>query len=408
MSGARGYYGWTLLGAAIVGMMMTAPGQTLGVSVFLDRIIEDLRVSRATVSLMYTIGTLTGALTLPFIGRFIDRRGPRVGVIVIASLFALACAFMGLVNGLVMLLVGFVLIRGLGQGALSLVSLHAVNIWFVRRRGLAVGLLGLGMAAATAFFPLVIEGLIGAFGWRGAYVALGVLVAVVMLPVGALFYRVQPERFGLQPDGLPAAEDAPPERDYTPSQARRTRTFWLFVAGDFLIAMLSTALVFHHYSIMGASGLTRVEAATVFMPMAITTAGANLLGGALMDRVAPRFLLAGSQLLQVITLVLAAFVVGAGPMLVYGALLGITQGFNGAIKSSVNAYYFGRKHIGAIKGLASTISVAGTAAGPLVVALGFEALGGYAPVLLACALLPLSVGLLAPWLRPYRSDGSVA
>ena len=263
---------------------------------------------------------------------------------------------MGLVNGLVMLLVGFVLIRGLGQGALSLVSLHAVNIWFVRRRGLAVGLLGLGMAAATAFFPLVIEGLIGAFGWRGAYVALGVLVAVVMLPVGGLFYRVQPERFGLQPDGLPAAEDAPPERDYTPSQARRTRTFWLFVAGDFLIAMLSTALVFHHYSIMGASGLTRVEAATVFMPMAITTAGANLLGGALMDRVAPRFLLAGSQLLQVITLVLAAFVVGAGPMLVYGALLGITQGFNGAIKSSVNAYYFGRKHIGAIKGLASTIS----------------------------------------------------
>lgn len=84
MSGARGYYGWTLLGAAIVGMMMTAPGQTLGVSVFLDRIIEDLRVSRSTVSLMYTIGTLTGALTLPFIGRFIDRRGPRVGVIVIA------------------------------------------------------------------------------------------------------------------------------------------------------------------------------------------------------------------------------------------------------------------------------------------------------------------------------------
>src|SRR5690625_3802880 len=135
VSSARGYYGWTLLVAATIGMMMTAPGQTLGVSVFLDHIVADLNLSRSTVSLLYTFGTLTGALSLPFIGRFIDRHGPRVGVVVISTLFALACAFMGLVNGLLMLLIGFVLIRALGQGALSLVSVHAVNVWFVRRRG---------------------------------------------------------------------------------------------------------------------------------------------------------------------------------------------------------------------------------------------------------------------------------
>ncbi len=85
VSGAPGYYGWTLLAAATLGMFMTAPGQTLGVSVFLDRIIADLGLTRSTVSLLYTIGTLTGALALPWVGRFIDRRGPRVGVIVIAS-----------------------------------------------------------------------------------------------------------------------------------------------------------------------------------------------------------------------------------------------------------------------------------------------------------------------------------
>ena len=408
ISRAPGYFGWTLLAAATVGMMMTAPGQTLGVSVFLDRIIDDLGLSRSVVSLMYTVGTLAGALTLPFVGRFIDWRGPRVGVVVIVTLFALACGFMGLVNGLVMLLIGFVLIRGLGQGALSLVSLHAVNIWFVRRRGLAVGLLGLGMATATALFPLLIEALIGAFGWRGAYAALGALVALVMLPLGALFYRVQPERYGLEPDGLPVERGSPREVDHTAAQARRTRTFWLFAAGDFLVAMLGTALVFHHYSIMAASGLSRGEAATVFVPMAAATAGANLLGGALMDRVNPRLLLAGSQLLQSVTLILAAFMVGSGAMFVYGALLGATQGLNGAVKASVHAHYFGRRHIGAIKGFASTISVAGTSAGPLVVALGFDSLGSYAPVLLACALAPLTVALLAPWLKAYRSDGRVA
>src|SRR5680860_442961 len=372
VSSARGYYGWTLLAAATLGMFMTAPGQTLGVSVFLDRIIEDLGLTRSTVSLLYTIGTLTGALTLPFVGRFIDRHGPRVGVVVIASLFALACVFMGLVQGLLMLLVGFVLIRALGQGSLSLVSLHAVNIWFVRRRGLAVGLLGLGMAAATAVFPLVIEVLIGAFEWRGAYMVLGLLVAVVMIPVGALFYRVQPERYGLRPDGLPVTADAPREQNYSVAQARRTRTFWLFTVGDFLVAMLGTALIFHHYSIMASTGLDRVEAATVFVPIA------------------------------------AALATGSRSVFIYGAVLGATQGFSGAVKASVHAYYFGRKYIGAIKGLVSTISVAGTSVGPLVVALGFDAVGSYTPVLLVCAAFPLIVALLAPWLKPWRADGSVA
>lgn len=408
VSSARGYYGWTLLAAATLGMFMTAPGQTLGVSVFLDRIIEDLGVSRSTVSLLYTIGTLSGALALPWVGRFIDRRGPRVGVVVITSLFALACAYMSLVGGLVMLLVGFILIRGLGQGSLSLVSQHAVNIWFVRRRGLAVGLLGLGMATATAAFPLLIELLIGAFDWRGAYLALGVLVAIVMVPVGALFYRPHPERYGLLPDGLPVDDEAQPEAEYSAAQARRTRTFWLFMAGDFLVAMLSTALVFHHYDIMASSGLDRVAAATVFVPVAVASAAANLLGGVLMDRVRPRFVLSFGQLLLAASLALAALVDGPASMLVYGALLGSAQGISGAVKASVHAHYFGRRHIGAIKGFASTISVAATAAGPLVVSLSLDAVGRYAPVLIACACLPLVLAILAPLLKPFRSDGSVA
>ena len=407
VSGARGYYGWTLLAAATLGMFMTAPGQTLGVSVFLDHIIADLGLTRSTVSLLYTIGTLTGALSLPWVGRFIDRRGPRVGVVVIASLFALACAYMSLVTGLFMLMIGFVLIRGLGQGSLSLVSLHAVNIWFVRRRGLAVGLLGLGMATATAAFPILIEVLIDALDWRLAYLALGVLVAVVMVPVGALFYRPHPERYGLQPDGLPPRSDAPREAEYTAAQARRTRTFWIFMAGDFLVAMLSTALVFHHFDIMAASGLDRVQAATVFVPVAVASAAGNLLGGVLMDRMRPRYVLSFGQVLLAGALAFAALVDGSRSMLVYGALLGSAQGISGAVKASVHAHYFGRRHIGAIKGFASTISVAATAAGPLVVALGLDAVGRYAPVLVACAVLPMALALLAPFLKAQRADGSV-
>src|SRR5690606_101186 len=143
--------------------------------------------------------------------------------------------------------------------------------------------------------------------------------------------------------------------------------FWLFIAGDILVAMLSTALVFHHYSIMASAGLDRVAAATVFVPLAAAPAGANLFGVGLMDRIPPRFVLPVGQLLLATTLALAALLAGSSAMFLYGALLGMTQGLNSAVKSSVHAYYFGRKHIGAIKGFASTLSVAGTAAGPLIV-----------------------------------------
>ena len=199
VSGSPVYYGWVILLVGTFGMFMTTPGQTLGVSIFLDRIIQDLGLSRASVSLMYTLGTLIGSFSLPFIGRFVDVRGPRIAVIIISALFALACLWMGLVSGPLTLLLGFILIRGLGQGALGLVSLHVINLWFVRRRGLAVGLSGLGMAVATALFPFVIEGLISAFGWRTAYMVLGALVAGTILPLGAWLYRGKPELYGLRP-----------------------------------------------------------------------------------------------------------------------------------------------------------------------------------------------------------------
>src|SRR5680860_1796029 len=112
-------------------------------------------------------------------------------------------------------------------------------------------------------------------------------------------------------------------------------------------------------------------------------------------------------LLQALSLVLATRVTGTSVLLIYGALLGVTQGMRGTVSASVHAHLFGRKHIGSIKGSVSAMTVAGSSVGPLVVALGFEAVGSYQPILLACATLPLAVALVAPWLRPYRADGSI-
>ena len=257
------YYGWVVLVVGTLGLMMTTPGQTVGVSVFLDPIIDELGATRAGVSLLYTLGTLAGALALPFVGRAIARRGPRRAVAWIATGLAGACVYIATVTSLTALAIGFVLLRGLGQGALGLVSLHVISVWFVRHRGLAVGVTGVGVALATAGFPWLIEAWAGTFGWRVAYALLGALVAATILPLGIAFFRGHPERYGARPDGRAAAPGPPPiEPRFTAAEARRTATFWLLAASVACIGALSTALVFHHYDLMAARGLDRATATT--------------------------------------------------------------------------------------------------------------------------------------------------
>jgi MFS family permease len=219
------YYGWVVLMAGTIGMLMTTPGQTVGVSIFLDKIIAELGLTRSIVSLLYMVGTLTGSFSLPFVGRFIDCRGPRYAVIAIAFLFSLACMGMGFVHNLVTLGLGFIAIRGLGQGALGLVSINVINLWFVRRRGLAISLSGIGFAGGAAMFPLLIEFLMNQFGWRLTYMILGGVVAVTILPIGALIYRRQPEHYGLKPDGKVISSQTPPLEEVNHTLASAKRTF---------------------------------------------------------------------------------------------------------------------------------------------------------------------------------------
>jgi MFS transporter, OFA family, oxalate/formate antiporter len=398
------YYGWVILAAATLGVIMTMPGQTVGVSAFLDAIIRDLGLSRSTVSLMYSLGTLAGACAMPFVGRWIDRRGPRLGVTVVAALFALACFGMSRVNGPAALLLGFVAIRGLGQGALGLVSLHVVNLWFVRRRGLAIGLKGVGMAAASACFPIAIQGLIAAHGWRSAYAHLGLLVALTILPAGAALFRERPERFGLLPDGPGGASggERVPEEAWTLAEARRTAIFWLLIAGSLLPSALGTGLVFHHFSIMEHNGLDRMAAAAVFVPIAGVAAATNLLSGLLLDRIQPRALLSVALGLLAAALLAATRVATPQAAWLYGALLGMMQGMQGAIAGTAWAHYFGRANHGAIKGFAFTVMVGGSAFGPLPFAWGLEAFGRYGPVLGISAVLPVAVALAGLFVRNPR------
>ena len=101
----------------------------------------------------------------------------------------------------------FAALRALGQGSLTINATLLVNQWFVEKRGRAIAIMGLGFQLSNAILPYLSRVLIDSFGWREAYVILGILVMILIIPPAFFLLRNFPEDLGLFPDG----NDSPPE-----------------------------------------------------------------------------------------------------------------------------------------------------------------------------------------------------
>ena len=275
------HYGWVILACGALGSFMTLPGQTQGVSVFFDPVAATLALPRPDMALAYTLGTLAGTLPAPLVGRWIDRRGPRLAGGIIALAVALACGLMALSSSALTLTIGFAALRGSAVGALSLVSQHVINLWFVHRRGMAAAAASLGLAAGGICFPPFMEALIDAFGWRQAYVLLGVLVGGTMIPVGLVLFRTRP---------VPAGTRQEPS--FTRAQAVRTPLFYTLALANLLSNAIGTGLLLNHFDLMTKIGLPRDAAVRLFGPLAITQLCAVVVMGSVVDRLRPHMLIA--------------------------------------------------------------------------------------------------------------------
>ena len=377
--------------------MATLPGQTVGVSVFLDGIIDDLGTSRSVVSSLYTGATLAGSLVLPTVGRFLDRRGPRIGVAVIGAGFVIACLFMSVVGTVFMLAIGFFGLRSMGQGSLGLVSVYTTNQWFVRRRGIALGMSVVGFSIGIALVGGVFTTLSKNFGWQGSYRILALAVATIVVVFGVGLFRDRPEHYGQEPDGGPGKASTPirPEPAVPASVARRSGLFWLFTLGVSSSSALGTGLQFHHFSIMAESGISRSEAAAFYLPFGIMNGVANIVSGWLVDRYPHRYVLATSQSLLALALWFAPVLGGVPRMVAYGMALGVMSGAAANVSATVYAHHFGRRFLGEIKGTATTVTIAASALGPLPFALGFDLTGAYVGVLRASMVIPIAIVIWA-------------
>jgi MFS family permease len=280
-------------------------------------------------------------------------------------------------TSLAAILVLITLTRGIGQSALSIVSLAMVGKWFRRRltRAMAVYavITSVGFMAA---FPSV-GATVNASGWRVAWAWIGAALLLGLAPLAWVTVRSSPEAIGLEVDGEPDTTERLADAQATLGDALRSPAFWVFAIASSVYGLVASGIGLFNESILAERGFAPDVYYRALAVMAITGLAGNFAAGAFADRGSLRRVLIAALL--ILTGALAAFphVVSVTHVMVQATTMGVSGGFVMVVFFSFWGRAYGRAHLGRIQGAAQAMTILASAIGPLLLAWCVQATGSY-------------------------------
>ena len=390
------FYGWVIVAVGFLAHIASAFSISSTLSVFLKPLSQDLGISRGVFSLIRSGEILIGAAAAPIVGSLLDRHGGK---------WLIAAG--GLISGAGFLLLGqardfwqLAIVRWLlispGDTLMgSMVVNVSISQWFVRMRGRALALAGMGHGLAKVCMPVLAASLILHTGWRGAWVVFGVLTLALVVGPSLLFIRRRPEDMGLLPDGrwkapsesgAPAANQADsskarpspnPDVAWSRSEALRTPAFWLIVITFGVSHVGVTGLNLHVFSFVSDQGHPAMVAALVMSIIAVMQFSTPMAWGLLSERTNVAKLIMAKFVIQAVGILLALSDPGLISLYAGFFLYGIGMGGTSILAEMIWANYFGRISLGKIRGMGSLITSAFSAGGPPFFGLLFDATQSY-------------------------------
>ncbi|MDZ4782641.1 MAG: MFS transporter [Planctomycetia bacterium] len=385
------YYGWVNLLVAAAAMTATLPGRTHGLGMIAKPITEDgrLAINEQSFSLLNFWAILLGSLMCLPVGRAIDRLGVR-GVLV-AVVAALGCSvlFMSRVDQWWWFFLSLVLVRGLGQGALSVCSMAVVGKWFSRRLGPAMGVYAVLLTIGFMVSTVALGAGVAAEGWRSAWSTLG-LALLAFAPICWLLVRSGPESIGDLGDVHYAPLDLPL------ASVLRVPAFWSITLATSLFNLVWSAITLFNESILAEQGLDHDAFIMVMAVLAFSGLPTNIMAGYLAKKWPMERILAIGMAVLALTLAMFPFVTSTTTAIVYAAGLGVSGGIVTVVFFAAYGHAFGRQHLGAIQAVVQTITVFASALGPVILANLRDQFDSYAPLFLTAAGSAL-VAAIACW-----------
>lgn len=405
------------VGTAAAAMVATLPGRTHGLGLVTEPLLADLGLGRVPFAALNFWATVVGAAFCLPVGWAIDRLGVRAALAAVLTALGLVVVGMtgvapgghavGLPTPEVFFVAGvetavvpldlFLLVlltRGLGQSALSVVSLALVGKAAGDRPGAVIGvysfLVAVGFMAAFAGVKAAFEQFHA--DWRAVWGAIGWVL--VGFGVAAFFLVRDPE-----PGAAGPTKAAGGERSVTLGAALLTPGFWVFGLATSFYGLVAAGMSLFNQSLLAERGFDRGVFLTITTATPLVGLGANLLAGWLATRVRLGVLLAAGLLVQAAALAAFPLVSTLPQVYAYAAAMGVAGGALTVVFFTVWRQAFGPAHLGQIQAAAQLLTVFASAAGPLVLAAGQRAYGSYAPVvqnLAATAAFFAVTALLTP------------
>ena len=387
------YYGWVILAVASVPSFGARPVMAVAtLSVFVVPMTDEFGWSRGQFSGAVSLGALFGLMVSPFAGRLIDRYGSGVMLSASSAVVGLCAIGLSLTSPIWSFYALYVPGRAVFSSPLELGTSTAVSNWFIRRRPMGLAYMGIIQGIGLTIFPVIAQVLIDGWGWRTAWLAVGIFtLSTGIIPVLLLMAR-RPEDMGLEADpekgwragsdsGITAAGAPPPasntESNYTVRQALATRAFWLLALFSVFGFVVQAGVSLHQVPHYIGQGVPTALAALTASTFAFGQVPGGVFWSLLARRVPLRVLLSVAAATMAVGAIGTGFSSSLSTGIPMGFLLGVGVGGIHLLLRLTWADYYGRLHLGSIRGLTLPAQIGGQAIGPIVAGFMFDSTGGY-------------------------------
>lgn len=385
----RIFHGWRVVAGAFA-VMFVGFGAAYTFSAFVEPLQRDFAASRGSVSLVFSLAGFLyfglGIVSGPLADRWGSKRLAVIGMLLTGGGLVLA----GLATSLIQVYLAYGLGVGIGVGASYVPVVGAVQRWFVRRRGFASGLAVSGIGVGTLVMPPLAAALIAGFGWRQAYVVLGLLAAAIGVGM-ALLVENDPRDLGLNPDGDAAEAGAPraAPQGFSVREAVASRRFiGLYIACVFCSFGLFVPFV-HLVPYALDHGVAQGSAVLLVGMIGIGSTAGRFFLGDLADRMGRQNALIAMFAGMALSMAIWALAGSFWPLAVFAFAYGVFYGGFVAILPSLVMDFFGGRHVSSIIGVLYTSVAFGTLVGPTAAGFAFDMSGSYRVPIIASTLAGL-------------------
>lgn len=390
---------WVVVGISFINVAL-AYGLNFSFSIFFVAILEEFRWNRASIAGAFSLSSLIIGAGSWLGGKLVDRFGPRKILIGGSILLSLSTVASGWIQEVWHLYLTFGILAAIGTCSLGWVPNSVIlSNWFVRNRGTMVGIAFSGDGIGILIFGLVTQYLISGFGWRTAYMLLGLMVLIILVPLNCVQRNWPSEKEGqskydrsnrsikINDQNKKTYSERDERGDWTLASSMKTLPFWSLFFSFFLIPLGIFPVMIHQVAYIIDQGYSKLMAASIFGIIGLLSSGGRLLFGALSDRMGRDKAVTWSFICSIMGILVLLFLPLFKTMFwlyLYAILFGISFGARSPIIAAMMADLYQGKHFGSIYGFIMIGNGIGGALGPWLGGYLYDLTGSYRISFLIC------------------------